>query len=124
MAPNLILPAVIEPSQVVTGMTLRIHQKIKDISPNGEEKERVQVYEGMVLNVGGMGTSRTMTVRKVTGGIGVEKIFPITLPSIIKIELMKVSKARRKNIAYVRDSKKRLRDVKNIKLRPSTVKAA
>lgn len=124
MAQNLTLPAVIEPSQVVTGMTLRIHQKIKDVSPSGEEKERVQVYEGMVINVGGTAKSRTMTVRKVTGGVGVEKIFPVTLPSIVKIELTKVTKARRKNIAFVRKSKKRLRDVKNVKLRAPAAKVA
>lgn len=124
MAPNLTLPAVIEPSQVVTGMTLRIHQKIKDVNPKGEERERVQVYEGMVINIGGTSKSRSMTVRKVSGGFGVEKIFPMNLPSIVKIELMKLAKARRKNIAFVRNSKKRLRDVKSIKLRPATEKAA
>lgn len=117
MAQNLTLPAVIEPTQVATGMTLRIHQKIKDVSPSGEEKERVQVYEGIVINIGGASKSRTMTVRKVTGGIGVEKIFPLTLPSIVKIELTKISKVRRKNIEFVRKSKKRIREVKSIKLR-------
>lgn len=116
MAQTVTLPAVIEPSQVATGMTLRIHQKIKDISPNGEEKERVQVYEGLVTSVGGTAKTRTMTVRKVTGGIGVEKIFPIALPSIVKIELTKMVKARRKNIEFVRTSKKRMRDVKTVKL--------
>lgn len=124
MAPNLTLPAVIEPSQVVTGMTLRIHQKIKDVNPKGEEKERIQVFEGIVLNIGGTAKSRSMTVRKVTGGFGVERIYPMNLPSIAKIELVKMAKSRRKNIAFVRTTKKRLRDVKNIKLRPATAKAA
>ena len=120
MAQNLTLPAVIEPSQVLTGMTLRIHQKIKDVAPNGEEKERVQIFEGLVINVGGTAKARTMTVRKVTGGIGVEKIFPLALPSIMKVELTKMVKARRKNISFVRKTKKRLRDVKTIKLPVST----
>jgi large subunit ribosomal protein L19 len=123
MAQTVTLPAVIEPSQVVTGMTLRIHQKIKDVSPSGEEKERVQVYEGLVTSFGGTAKTRTMTVRKVTGGIGVEKIFPIALPSIVKIELTKMVKARRKNIEFVRTSKKRMRDVKVIKLNAPAAKA-
>lgn len=121
MADALKLPAVIEPAQIQTGMTVRIHQKIKDLNAKGEERERIQVFEGMVLAVGGNGVSKTFTVRKVTDGIGVERIYPLTSPIIAKIELMRMVKVRRNNIAFVRESKKRLKEVKNVTLR--TVKA-
>jgi large subunit ribosomal protein L19 len=121
MADALKLPAVIEPAQIQTGMTVRIHQKIKDLNAKGEERERVQVFEGMVLAVGGTGVSKTFTVRKVADGIGVERIYPLTSPIIAKIELMRMVKVRRNNIAFVRESKKRLKEVKNVTLR--TVKA-
>ena len=111
------LPMDIKPSKVETGMTIRVHQKIKDVTPSGEEKERVQVYEGLVLKVGGTGLGKTMTVRKISDGVGVERIFPLTLPSIARIELVKKVHTRRKHIGFVRDSKKRLREVKNIKLK-------
>lgn len=117
MADTLTLPAVISTSQIETGMTIRVHQKIKDVSPNGEEKERVQVFEGIVVVVKGNGVSRTMTVRKISDGVGVERIFPLTLPSIVKIELTKKHKVRRNNISFIRETKKRLREVKNIVLK-------
>lgn len=117
MAEALKLPAVIQPSQVETGMTVRIHQKIKDVNTKGEEKERLQVFEGLVMNVRGAGISKTMTVRKETDGIGVERIYPLTSPVIAKIELTRMVKVRRKNISFVRDTKKRLKEVKNITLR-------
>lgn len=117
MADIINLPATISPAQVQTGMTLRIHQKIKDVTSSGEEKERVQVYEGLVIKVHGAGVGKTMTVRKVSGGIGVERIFPLNLPSLVKVELIRMIKARRNNIAFVRTSKKRLREIKQVKLR-------
>ena len=117
MADILRLPAVITPSQIETGMTIRIHQKIKETGADGKEKERVQAYEGLVIKVGGNGVGKSMTVRKIASGVGVEKIFPINHPSIAKIELTKMIRARRKDISFVRDSKKRLREVKDIKLR-------
>lgn len=123
MAETTTLPATISPEQVETGMTIRVHQKIKDITPSGDEKERIQVFEGLVLTVGGGGLGKTMTVRKVSGGIGVEKIFPLTLPSIDKIEVIKKVRSRRKHIGFVRDSKKRLKEVKNIKLRKTSAPA-
>lgn len=117
MTDALKLPAVITPEQVETGMTIRVHQKIKDLNSKGEEKERVQVFEGLVLKVGGAGIARTMTVRKVTDGVGVERIYPVTSPIIAKIELVRMVKVRRNNISFVRGSKKRMKEVKNVQLR-------
>lgn len=116
MADTLTLPAIITSSQVKTGMTVRIHQKIKEVNPDGAAKERVQVYEGLVTKVGGSGTSKTMTVRKLSNGVGVEKIYPLTLPAIQKIELMKMFRVRRNNIDFVRHSKKRMKEIKKVVL--------
>lgn len=101
-------------SEVKPGMTVRVHQKIKDVTPSGEEKERVQIFEGLVLAVRGAGISKTMTVRKISNGIGVEKIFPLNMPSIEKIEPMKQAKVRKAKLYYMTDYSKRLKE-KNLK---------
>jgi len=94
------------------GMTVRIHQKIKELNSKGEEKERIQYFEGMIIarkhnkEIGG-----TITVRKVSDGIGVEKIFPLNLPTIVKIEVKKIAKVRRAKLNYLKDGyKKRLKE--------------
>lgn len=96
--------------EIKPGMTVKVHQKIKETTPKGEEKERIQVFEGMVLKVRGAGSSRTMTVRKVSFGVGVEKIFPMNLPSIAKVEPVKQAKVRKAKLYHLRDSKKRLKE--------------
>ncbi len=116
MADATTLPVDIKPEQIKTGMTVRIHQKIKEVDTAGKEKERVQAYEGLVIKVGGNGVSKTMTVRKISNMVGVEKIFPLTLPSITRIELVKMVHVRRNNISFVRDSKKRMKEMKTVKL--------
>lgn len=81
-----------------SGMTIRVHQKIKE-----GEKERIQVFEGLIIKVsGGDGLNKTITVRKMVEGIGVEKIFPIYSPTIAKIEIKKKSQIRRAKLYYMR----------------------
>lgn len=81
-----------------SGVTVRVHQKIRE-----GDKERLQAFEGIIIKISsGYGPSKTITVRKVVDGIGVEKIFPIHGPSIAKIDVVKKSKVRRAKLYYLR----------------------
>lgn len=101
-------------AQLKPGMTVRIHQKIKELNMKNEEKERVQYFEGMIIaKKNNKLTGGTITVRKVTDGVGVEKIFPINLPTITKIELKKQAEVRRAKLYFLkRDYKKKLKEKK------------
>jgi large subunit ribosomal protein L19 len=93
--------------EIKPGHVVKVHQKISETKVTGkktETKERIQIFEGLVIGVkGGSGINATITVRKISGGIGVERIFPINAPTIEKIEIAKVTKARRAKLNYMRD---------------------
>jgi large subunit ribosomal protein L19 len=88
-------------SQVVdvkTGDTVRVHQKIKE-----GNKERVQIFEGMVIRTDRKNSlTSSITVRRISSGIGVEKSFILHSPNVLKIEVTKRSKVRRKYLTYIR----------------------
>ena len=82
-----------------TGWTVKIHQKIKE-----GEKTRVQAFEGTIIaRKHGNDSGGTITVRKVSGGVGVEKTFPVYLPSITKVEVFKRTGAGKAKLYYQRD---------------------
>jgi large subunit ribosomal protein L19 len=103
---------ITQDSELKPGMTVRIHQKIKELNSKGEEKERIQYFEGMIIaRKHGKETGSTITVRKISDGIGVEKIFPLNLPTITKIEIKKVADVRRAKLNYLKNGyKKRLKE--------------
>ncbi len=85
--------------EIRPGYTVKVYQKIKE-----GDKQRIQVYEGLVIAVNhGHGASKTITVRKIVTGIGVEKIFPVNSPNIEKIEVIKIGKVRRAKLYYMRN---------------------
>ncbi len=97
------------------GMVLRVHQIVKEMNTKGEEKERIQVYEGTVIAAKhGVEAGATFTVRKISEGVGVEKIFPVHSPVIEKIEVVKQLSVRRAKLNYMRkpEFKRKVKEVK------------
>ena len=81
------------------GWTVKVFQKIKD-----GEKTRTQAFEGLIIaRKHGSESGGTITIRKVSGGIGVEKTFPVFMPTIDKVEVIRKSKVRRSKLYYLRD---------------------
>ena len=80
------------------GNTVRVHVKIKE-----GNRERIQVFEGIIIKKQGGGLNQTFTVRKISYGVGVEKTFLIHSPMIEKVEVVRVGKARRAKLYYLRE---------------------
>lgn len=80
-----------------SGDTIAVHLDIHE-----GKRKRTQIFEGVVLRRRGGGTKETFTVRKVSFGIGVERIFPLHSPSIKKIEIIKQGKTKRANLSYLK----------------------
>jgi large subunit ribosomal protein L19 len=104
--------------RLAPGDTVRVHVRVKEtqikddkaVGMKGKglketERERVQVFEGVVIGLRGSGTRATMTVRKVSFGQGVERIFPLHTRTIEKIEVVKSARVRRAKLYYLRERK-------------------
>ncbi len=80
------------------GDTVRVHVKVRE-----GEKERIQVFEGVVIGRRGGGVRESFTVRKVSYGVGVERVFPVHSPNLDKIEVVRHGKVRRAKLYFLRD---------------------
>ena len=80
------------------GDTVRVHVRIKE-----GNKERIQVFEGIIIKKQGGGLNATFTVRRISYGVGVEKTFLVHSPNVEKVEVVRVGKARRSKLYYLRD---------------------
>jgi large subunit ribosomal protein L19 len=80
------------------GDTVRVHVKIKE-----GDKERVQAYEGVVIGLQGQGSRKSFVVRKISHGVGVERVFPMYSPAVSKVEVLDEGRVRRSKIYYVRE---------------------
>jgi len=84
--------------ELKVGDTVKVHQRIKE-----GNRERIQVFEGIIIKKQGGGVNATFTVRRVAYGVGVEKTFLVHSPMLEKVELVRVGKARRAKLYYLRD---------------------
>lgn len=87
-----------EPPKCDVGDTVRVHIKVKE-----GNRERIQIFEGTVIAKKHGGLEETVTVRRVSYGVGVEKVFPLHAPSLEKIEVVRHGKVRRAKLYYLRD---------------------
>ena len=80
-----------------SGDTVAVHVKVRE-----GDKERIQIFQGVVIQVRGAGINKTFTTRKISNGVGVERIFPLHSPNISKIERLREGKVRRAKLFYLR----------------------
>lgn len=105
------------------GQVVRVHQAIKETTPKGEIKERIQVYEGLVLKRSHRKeVGATIIVYKKSGTVGVEKIFPLSSPTVKKIEIVRAFKVRRADISYAKDTNKRMKEKRGEVAKPAAKK--
>ena len=100
------------------GDTVRVHVKVKE-----GDKERIQVFQGLVISRKGGGARQMFTVRKVSGGVGVERMFPLYSPSIDRIEVERHGRVRRAKLYYLRALRGKAARLKEIDTRIKAVKA-
>ena len=84
--------------EILIGSTVKVHVRIKE-----GEKDRLQVFEGTVIAKNNSGIAETFTVRRVSYGVGVERVFPVHSPNVAKVELVRKGKIRRAKLYYLRD---------------------
>lgn len=87
-----------DPPALRPGETVRVHVKVVE-----GEKERTQIFEGIVIGLSGSGNRATFTVRKISYGVGVERIFPLHSPRIDKVEVVARGRVRRAKLYYLRE---------------------
>ena len=93
-----------DPGKFKVGDTVKVHFKIVEgKDKDGKDKERIQVYEGLVIAMKNSQVAKTFTVRKNSYGVGVERVFPIHSPRIAKVEVMRPGKVRRAKLYYIRE---------------------
>ena len=90
--------------QLAIGDTVRVNVKIKE-----GDKERIQAFEGFVTAIQGSGVGKTFTVRKISSGVGVERIFPVNSPKIDSVTVVRRGKVRQAKLRYLRDIKGQVR---------------
>lgn len=83
---------------ITIGNTVKVYVKIRE-----GDRERVQAFEGIIIARNGSGVSETFTVRRVSYGVGVERVFPLHSPNVVKVENVRAGKVRRAKLYYLRD---------------------
>ena len=104
------------------GDTVKVHVQISE-----GEKKRIQIFQGVVIRIAGPGVNRSFTVRKMSFGIGVERVFPLQSPNVMKVEITHRGKVRRARLYYLRDltgKKARLKDRDTARMRGKKKKTA
>lgn len=108
-----------ELDQFKVGDTVKVHFKIVE-----GKTERVQIYEGLVIAMKNSQSGKTFTVRKISYGVGVERVFPIHSPRIVKVEVMRPGKVRRAKLYYIREKIGKGAKIKELIVKKSAKAAA
>ncbi|OGW24145.1 MAG: 50S ribosomal protein L19 [Nitrospinae bacterium RIFCSPLOWO2_12_FULL_47_7] len=100
--------------RIAVGDTVNVHMKIRE-----GEKERIQSLEGLVIRISNTGVGKTVTVRKISFGVGVERIFPLHSPLVEKIDIIKHARVRKAKLYYIRELKGKAARLKESKKTPA-----